>query len=181
MSEQPLVSVVVPTRNNARTIRPCLQSVRDQTYPHVELIVVDNDSTDETFDVATELADVALTGGPERSAQRNLGIEVSEKLRDYLLLGAVRGSVNLPEVGVGAMRGGARIVHLHRDQPGVMSHLNGVFADAGLNVTQLHLETDGGLGVAVVDLNRVPETGTLGAVRAIPGTLASFVAMASRA
>jgi len=75
MSDKPLVSVVVPTRNNARTIRACLQSVRDQTYPHVELIVVDNDSTDETFDVATELADVALTGGPERSAQRNLGIE----------------------------------------------------------------------------------------------------------
>lgn len=130
------------------------------------------------------LDNVILTphvGGSTIEAQRNLGIEVSEKLRDYLLLGAVRGSVNLPEVGVGALRGGARIVHLHCDQPGVMSHLNGVFADAGLNVTQLHLETDGGLGVAVVDLNRVPETGTLGAVRAIPGTLASFVAMASRA
>ncbi|MBB2891368.1 glycosyltransferase family 2 protein [Flexivirga oryzae] len=75
MSEQPLVSVVVPTRNNARTIRPCLQSVRDQTYPAIELIVVDNSSNDGTIDVATELADSAVTGGPERSAQRNLGIE----------------------------------------------------------------------------------------------------------
>ncbi|RNI24592.1 glycosyltransferase family 2 protein [Flexivirga caeni] len=74
MTDQPLVSVVVPTRNNARTIRACLRSVRDQTYPHVELVVVDNSSTDETLDVATELADLALTGGPERSAQRNLGI-----------------------------------------------------------------------------------------------------------
>lgn len=74
MTEQPLVSVVVPTRNNVRTIRACLQSVRDQTYPHLELIVVDNASTDGTFDVARELADVATCGGPERSAQRNLGI-----------------------------------------------------------------------------------------------------------
>lgn len=78
MTEHPLVSVVVPTRNNERTIRACLQSVRDQTYPRVELIVVDNHSTDETLDIATELADVAVTGGPERSAQRNLGIAHAE-------------------------------------------------------------------------------------------------------
>lgn len=78
MAELPLVSVVVPTRNNARTIRACLQSVRDQTYPAVELIVVDNSSTDETLDVARELADVAFTGGPERSAQRNLGVDHAE-------------------------------------------------------------------------------------------------------
>ncbi|TWE12629.1 glycosyltransferase family 2 protein [Rudaeicoccus suwonensis] len=75
MPEQPLVSVVVPTRNNRRTIRACLRSVREQSYPRIELIVIDNHSTDETFDVATELADIALSGGPERSAQRNLGIE----------------------------------------------------------------------------------------------------------
>lgn len=78
MTESPLVSVVVPTRNNARTIRACLESVRAQTYPRVELIVVDNHSDDETLDVATELADVAITGGPERSAQRNLGIDHAE-------------------------------------------------------------------------------------------------------
>lgn len=76
-SDLPLVSVVVPTRNNARTIRACLQSVRDQTYPHLEVIVVDNHSDDETLAVATELADLAVTGGPERSAQRNLGIDRS--------------------------------------------------------------------------------------------------------
>lgn len=78
MSERPLVSVVVPTRNNSRTIRACLQSVREQTYPRVELVVVDNHSSDETLQVATALADVAVTGGPERSAQRNLGITHAE-------------------------------------------------------------------------------------------------------
>jgi D-3-phosphoglycerate dehydrogenase / 2-oxoglutarate reductase len=124
------------------------------------------------------LDNVILTphvGGSTVEAQRNLGVEVSEKLRDYLELGAVRGSVNLPELGVGPVRGSARIVHLHRDRPGVMSHLNGVLAAAGLNVTQLHLETDAGLGIAVVDLDRQPESGTFAAVRAIPQTLASFM------
>jgi D-3-phosphoglycerate dehydrogenase / 2-oxoglutarate reductase len=126
-----------------------------------------------------DLDNVILTphvGGSTIEAQRNLGLEVSEKLRDYLLLGAVRGSVNLPELSVGALRGAARLVHLHRDQPGVMSHLNGVLAAASLNVTQLHLETDRGVGIAVVDLNRVPDAATMAAVQRIEATLASFIA-----
>ena len=101
-------------------------------------------------------------------------MEVSEKLRDYFLLGAVRGSVNLPELGVGPVRGAARLVHLHRDQPGVMSQLNGILAGAGLNVTQLHLETDKGLGIAAVDLSAAPDAATLDAVRGIGATLAVF-------
>ena len=68
------VSVVVPTRNARRTIATCLASVRAQTSPVAELIVVDNWSDDGTWELARPLADLALRGGPERSAQRNLGI-----------------------------------------------------------------------------------------------------------
>lgn len=73
----PLVSVVVPTRNVVRTIRACLESVRAQDHPALELVVVDNASTDGTFEIARELADVAVRGGPERSAQRNRGVELA--------------------------------------------------------------------------------------------------------
>lgn len=72
-----LVSVVVPTRNNERTIDACLASVRAQTHPAVELIVVDNGSDDATWATAQRLADRVVAGGPERSAQRNLGIELA--------------------------------------------------------------------------------------------------------
>jgi glycosyltransferase involved in cell wall biosynthesis len=69
----PLVSVVVPTRDSAATVETCLRSIREQTWPCIELIVVDNDSSDGTWEIAARLADVALRAGPERSAQRNLG------------------------------------------------------------------------------------------------------------
>lgn len=72
--DQALVSVVVPTRNNSRTIHACLASVRAQTHQHLELIVVDNHSTDDTREVAARYADVLDIAGPERSAQRNRGI-----------------------------------------------------------------------------------------------------------
>ena len=68
------VTVVVPTRDNARTIAACLASVRAQTHEPLRLVVVDNHSTDGTPRIAAGLADEVITAGPERSAQRNTGI-----------------------------------------------------------------------------------------------------------
>lgn len=73
----PLVTVVVPTYNNERTLEACLRSVREQTHPNVELVVVDNHSRDATPLIAAHHADVLLTRGPERSAQRNAGVETA--------------------------------------------------------------------------------------------------------
>ncbi|HEX6458340.1 MAG TPA: glycosyltransferase [Thermoleophilaceae bacterium] len=72
-----LVSVIVPTRNSADTIGPCLESIRRQTHPEVELIVVDNSSSDGTKQIAARFADAVLDKGPERSAQRNAGASVA--------------------------------------------------------------------------------------------------------
>lgn len=72
------VSVIVPTRNNERTIEATLASVVAQTEPNVTLIVVDNASNDATPEIAQRYADVYLEAGPERSAQRNRGIQAAE-------------------------------------------------------------------------------------------------------
>lgn len=66
-----------------RTLRECLNSIRDQRYGDIELVVVDNGSTDGTRDVAQELASRIVDAGPERSAQRNAGAAVSSG--QYLL------------------------------------------------------------------------------------------------
>ncbi|MEZ5342212.1 MAG: glycosyltransferase family A protein [Acidimicrobiales bacterium] len=71
------ITFVVPTKNSGRTIEACLQSITNQANADVELIVVDNDSTDNTFEVASELADLAVRRGPERSAQRNHGLALA--------------------------------------------------------------------------------------------------------
>lgn len=71
------VSVVIATRNAERTLERCLATVRDQNFPHIEVVVVDNLSTDATLAVAESLADVVLRAGPERSAQRNTGAQAA--------------------------------------------------------------------------------------------------------
>ncbi|MFZ5426491.1 MAG: glycosyltransferase [Thermodesulfobacteriota bacterium] len=69
------VSVVVTTRNESRNIGNCLESIKAQSYPPelVEIIVVDNASTDDTKAIAARYADKVFDKGPERSAQRNFG------------------------------------------------------------------------------------------------------------
>ena len=110
-------------------------------------------------------------GNSTVEAQRNLGVEVSEKLRDYLASGAIRGSVNLPELSVGPLRSPARLVHIHHDRPGVIAQVNATLSAAGLNVSHLHLETQGGIGVAAIDVSAALDAATLTSLQAIDGTV----------
>ena len=72
---RPLVSVIVPTKNSAKFLGACLESIKSQTYPQIELIVVDNHSTDTTLAIAKRFTEHVFTHGPERSAQVNFGAE----------------------------------------------------------------------------------------------------------
>lgn len=69
------VSIVVTTKNEEKNINLCLKSIKLQTYSQekVEIIVVDNNSTDKTKEIAKKYTDKVFNFGPERSAQRNFG------------------------------------------------------------------------------------------------------------
>lgn len=69
----PLISVVVTTKNEQINIENCLKSIKNQSYKNYEIIVVDNFSTDETKAIAQKYADKFYQIGPERSGQRNYG------------------------------------------------------------------------------------------------------------
>lgn len=71
--EKPLVSVIITTKNEERNIKNCLESIKKQTYKKYEVIVVDNNSTDNTKKIAAQYTKNVFDKGPERSAQRNFG------------------------------------------------------------------------------------------------------------
>jgi glycosyltransferase involved in cell wall biosynthesis len=69
----PLISVVVTTKNEQINIENCLKSIKNQIYKNYEIIVVDNFSTDGTKEIAQNYSDKFYQIGPERSGQRNYG------------------------------------------------------------------------------------------------------------
>jgi len=71
---EPLVSVVITTKNEEKNIENCLKSIVGQSYKNIEIIVVDNFSTDKTREIALKYTDKFFEKGPERSAQRNHGM-----------------------------------------------------------------------------------------------------------
>jgi glycosyltransferase involved in cell wall biosynthesis len=75
----PLVSITITTKNEEKNITACLQSIKNQNFPQnkIEIIVVDNNSTDKTKQFAKQFTIHVFNAGPERSAQRNFGAEKS--------------------------------------------------------------------------------------------------------
>jgi glycosyltransferase involved in cell wall biosynthesis len=78
MGSRPLVSIIVPSRNSDSTLSRCLESVRNQTYKDVEIIVVDNYSDDRTVEIAkTFRATIIVKPDTERSEQCNYGAKLA--------------------------------------------------------------------------------------------------------
>ena len=77
--EPELVSVIIPTLNRADLVMQAIQTVRQQTWPHVQIIVVDNGSSDATVSLVSQLPDVTLLHQPKRgqAAARNLGLSLA--------------------------------------------------------------------------------------------------------
>ncbi len=82
-----LVSVIVTTKNSQRFIGSCLKTIKDQSYPNIEIIVVDNFSNDKTKEIALRYTNKFFEKGPERSAQRNFGA-IKSKGKYLLILDA---------------------------------------------------------------------------------------------
>ena len=83
VKDEPLVSVLIATKNEEKTIENCLRSVMVQTFKNIELIVVDNFSEDCTVEIARKFGAKVYLKGPERSVQRNYGANVSSG--EYLI------------------------------------------------------------------------------------------------
>lgn len=85
MSKQPLVSVIVTTKNSSKTLEACLMSVQKQSYNSLELVVVDNYSEDSTPEIAKRYTKHFFSQGPERSAQRNYAVEQASGMYVFII------------------------------------------------------------------------------------------------
>jgi glycosyltransferase involved in cell wall biosynthesis len=73
-TKNPLVSVIIPTKNSAFFLKKSLESIVNQSYKNIEIIVIDNNSRDDTKKIAKKYTKHVYNKGPERSAQTNFGV-----------------------------------------------------------------------------------------------------------
>lgn len=120
------------------------------------------------------LKNVILTphiGGSTEEAQEAIAEFAAERLLGYLNRGDTTFCVNLPNVQLAEVSGAHRILHIHRNQPGVLAELNRALAAAGLNILGQHLKTDERTGYVITDVDRDYDPAALRALRSVAGTL----------
>lgn len=133
------------------------------------------------------LANVILTphiGGSTEEAQEAIGEDVAAKLIKFINNGSTTGAVNVPEVELpeqgerasgssGAAGGGRhhRILHFHRNVPGVLSTMHSAIADLGVNIVAEHLQTRGEVGYVVLDIEPTEGKAILERLRKMPETI----------
>jgi len=91
-------------------------------------------------------------GGSTEEAQRDIGIFVANRLRDYIFNGSTSLSVNLPNLSLDLLQGAHRVAFLHENVPGVLAAVNRVFAEHDVNIEAQLLATRGELGYVVTDV-----------------------------
>lgn len=120
------------------------------------------------------LPNVILTphiGGSTEEAQRDIGIFVATRLRDYVHSGSTSLSVNLPNLSLDQVHGSHRIAHLHENVPGVLASVNRVFAEHNVNIEGQLLGTRGELGYVVTDIAAGPTDDAVKALHDMPETV----------
>ena len=104
----------------------------------------------------TRFENVLLTphiGGSTSEAQANIGVEVASKLIRYSNNGSTVSAVNFPEVSLPELEGKSRLLHIHRNVPGVMAHVNERFSASGINIAAQYLQTNEHVGYVVIDVD----------------------------
>jgi D-3-phosphoglycerate dehydrogenase len=120
------------------------------------------------------LDNVLLTphiGGSTLEAQENIAVEVASKLVHYSDNGSTHSAVNFPQVSLPDHGDTRRIMHIHRNEPGVLQSINRIFFDNELNIAAQYLRTDGDIGYVVMDVESNNVSGLMEDLAKVPATI----------
>lgn len=169
------------SRGTVVEIEPLAEALRQKKLlgAAIDVFPVEPRSNKEMFESPLRgLDNVILTphvGGSTMEAQANIGIEVAEKLVKYSDNGTSTSSVNFPEVALPAHPGKHRLLHIHRNVPGVLSEINRVFSDNHINIASQYLQTNEAIGYVVIDIDAAHSDMALAKLANVQGTIRSRV------
>ncbi|ALS99500.1 phosphoglycerate dehydrogenase [Lacimicrobium alkaliphilum] len=141
----------------------------------IDVFPVEPKSNHEEFvSPLREFDNVLLTphvGGSTQEAQENIGIEVAGKLAKYSDNGSTLSAVNFPEVSLPEQYGRSRLLHIHRNIPGVLTQINQAFAEMNINIAAQYLQTSPEIGYVVIDVDSEDADEAFQRLLSIDGTI----------
>jgi D-3-phosphoglycerate dehydrogenase len=143
----------------------------------IDVFPVEPKGNDEEFvSPLRKFDNVILTphiGGSTAEAQANIGTEVAEKLVRYSDNGSTVTAVNFPEVTLPehAGTGKSRLLHIHRNVPGVLAHINERFSQHRINISAQYLQTNEHIGYCVMDVDAAAGDIAIDELQSVPGTI----------
>lgn len=141
----------------------------------IDVFPVEPQGNDSRFESPlVKFDNVLLTphiGGSTLEAQANIGREVAAKLTRYSDNGSTVSAVNFPEVALPEHTGRCRLLHIHRNVPGVMARVNERFSEAGINIAAQFLRTNEDVGYVVIDVDSEASQVALEQLCNVPDTI----------
>lgn len=120
------------------------------------------------------LPNVILTphiGGSTREAQENIGLDVANKLISFLETGSTTGSLSVPALSLPVLQDTHRLLHIHRNVPGVLSEINGLLSRLNVNILGQYLKTNSQIGYVVLDVDKDTPSNALEELKKVKNTI----------
>ena len=141
----------------------------------VDVFPVEPEKNGDAFETPLQgVQNVLLTphiGGSTEEAQENIGEDVSSKLLQYLEKGISLGSHTVPGLSLPPQEGSHRILHIHKNVPGVLSQINGQLSKNKINIVAQYLKTNDAIGYVVVDVDKQLSGKAAGLLKEVPNTI----------
>ena len=109
-------------------------------------------------------------GGSTLEAQINIGSFVPNNLMKFINTGNTAGSVNFPQLQLPVLNG-HRLIHIHKNSPGLLAQLNQVLASRKINIVGQYLKTNETIGYVITDINKEYPKALLDDLKSIEGTI----------
>lgn len=110
-------------------------------------------------------------GGSTEEAQNNIAHYVSHKIIDYINTGNTYLSINIPNIQLPNQKDHHRLLHMHRNVPGVLAKINNAFAENNINILGQYLKTNEAIGYVITDVDKKYDKRFLNILKQIPDTI----------
>jgi len=110
-------------------------------------------------------------GGSTKEAQKNIGNYVPDKIIDYINTGNTSNSINFPQLSLPEQKDAHRLIHIHRNETGVMLKINKIISDYNINIKGQYLKTLNDIGYVITDIDRKYNNEVVNSLKEIAATI----------